>query len=116
MALREYTDGEYERLQRSERELTGNHERATITDVSVVDSSARLTFGFDWTAEPSSVSYDLDDDRDVGHVLVGDEQRSRVTATLQFGLDLCDDTGAVVNLSRLILEVEGIAVHYSVSP
>jgi hypothetical protein len=65
MALREYTDGEYERLQRSERELTGNRERAQITDVTVVDDTARLTLGFDWTAEPDSVSFDLDDDRDV---------------------------------------------------
>ncbi|QLH81782.1 hypothetical protein [Halosimplex pelagicum] len=65
MALREYTDGEYERLQRSERELTGNRERAEITDVAVVDDTARLTFGFEWTPEPDSVSYDLDDARDV---------------------------------------------------
>ncbi|ELZ20322.1 hypothetical protein C475_21152 [Halosimplex carlsbadense 2-9-1] len=65
MALREYTDDEYERLQRSERELTGNRERAEITDVAVVDDTARLTFGFEWTPEPDSVSYDLDDARDV---------------------------------------------------
>lgn len=65
MALREYTDDEYERLRRSERELTGNRERADVTDVAVVDDTARLTLGFEWTSESDSVSYDLDDARDV---------------------------------------------------
>jgi hypothetical protein len=65
MALREYTDDEYERLQRSERELTGNREQADVTDVAVVDDTARLTFGFEWTPDSDAVSYDLDDARDV---------------------------------------------------
>ncbi|WP_436931109.1 hypothetical protein [Halosimplex halobium] len=65
MALREYTDDDYERLQRSERELTGNRERATVTDVVVGEDTARLTLGFEWTADSESVSYDLDDARDV---------------------------------------------------
>ncbi|WP_135363876.1 hypothetical protein [Halosimplex halophilum] len=65
MALREYTDDEYERLRRSERELTGNRERATVTDVAVGEDTARLTLGFEWTADSESVGYDLDDARDV---------------------------------------------------
>jgi len=65
MALREYTDDEYERLQRSERELTGNRERADVANVVVVDDTARLSFAFDWTPDRDSVSYDLDDPRDV---------------------------------------------------
>ncbi|WP_123538253.1 hypothetical protein [Halosimplex salinum] len=65
MALREYTDDEYETLQRSEREIAGNRERATVTDVTVGDDTARLAFGFDWKPESESVTFDLDRERDV---------------------------------------------------
>lgn len=65
MALREYTDDEYETLQRSEREIAGNTEQAEVTNVSVVDNTAELTFGFDWKPGHESVTYDLDSERDV---------------------------------------------------
>lgn len=65
MALREYTDDEYETLQRSEREIAGNRERATVTDVTVGDDTAQLAFDFDWKPESESVRFDLDSEREV---------------------------------------------------
>lgn len=65
MALQEYTDDEYETLQRSEREIAGNRESAAFTAVTIVDDTARLTLGFDWKPGEESITYDLDSERDV---------------------------------------------------
>lgn len=65
MALREYADDEYEPLRRSERAVAGNTERAEVQSVSIVDTTAEFTVGFDWKPGTERIGYDLDAERDV---------------------------------------------------
>ena len=65
MGASEYTDDEYETLQTSKREIAGNEEPATIADVTVGATTARLRLEFDWKDDGETVAFDLDSERDV---------------------------------------------------
>lgn len=57
---------EYEHLARKKRERRGNVEETTVTDVYVGEREVVLRGEFDWAGGGVRISYDLDDDRDVG--------------------------------------------------
>lgn len=59
------TVSEYEHLTTKKRELQGNEELATVTDVAVRPGAVTITARFDWGGESVRFRYDLDDDRDV---------------------------------------------------
>lgn len=56
---------EYEHLRRKKQEQRGNVVSAPIRTVDVGASTVSLSLAFEWTSEPATVRYDLDDERDV---------------------------------------------------
>jgi hypothetical protein len=56
---------EYEHLRRKKQQQRGNVVTATVRAVDVGASTVSLSLRFEWTGEPATVHYDLDDERDV---------------------------------------------------
>jgi hypothetical protein len=65
MSTETYTTDEYQTLQRHRRQVAGNEEVATVSDVTLTDSTATLSLAVEWADSDERVSFDLTSERDV---------------------------------------------------